>query len=189
MERTSTGCWARRTAARSLRASQNEYGQGSSGRLHRRPVLESFLSDLVSYELQTYSAGVWKIDSIYDDREIAVYEAQRLHATHRFSAVRVVEEKFDSAAGKSVTKTVFRAAKTEAENVQAIERQKTAREEVQTARKSAGVGELNPNAPPAQAQPKNAGLGAVPLILILAGIILAGIGILIGVQILFGVRL
>ncbi len=145
------------------------------------------MSDLVSYELQTYSGGVWKIDSLYNDREIAVYEAQRLQATGRFSAIRVVEEKFDSAAGKTVTRTVFRASKTEAENARAMEQQKTARKEVQAARKAAGVGEFKKV--PAAKETKKSGSGPVLLILALGGIILATIGILIGLQVLIGVRL
>ena len=147
------------------------------------------MSNLVSYELQTFLGGAWKIDSIYDDREIAVYEAQRLQATGRFSAIRVVEEKFDSRAGKSVIKTVFRFSKTEAENARAMEQQKTTRQEVQAMRKAPGDGEFNSFGQRPEESPKQSGLGVVPLILILGAVILGGIFLLVAMQSMLGVRL
>ena len=147
------------------------------------------MSGLVSYELQTYSRGVWKIDSIYDDREIAIFEAQRLHASNRFAGIRVVEEKFDSGAGKSVIKTVFRFSKTEAENARAMEQQKTTRQEVQTMRKAPGDGEFNSFGQRPEESPKQSGLGVVPLILILGAVILGGIFLLVAMQSMLGVRL
>ncbi|MFZ0694274.1 MAG: hypothetical protein WAN51_09015 [Alphaproteobacteria bacterium] len=154
-----------------------------------RSFAENVLSDLVSYELQTFLGGAWKIDSIYDDREIAVYEAQRLQATGRFSAIRVVEEKFDSGAGKSVVKTVFRFSKTEAENARAMEQQKTARQEVQTMRNAAGADEFEPSGQRPMESPKQSGLGVVPLILILGAVILGGLFLLVAMQSMLGVRL
>jgi hypothetical protein len=147
------------------------------------------LSDLVSYELQTFLNGVWKIDSIYDDREIAIFEAQRLQASNRYSGIRVVEEKFDSGAGKSVIKTVFRASKTEAENARAMEQQKTTRQEVRAANKAAGVGEFKSSSQRPKESAKKSGLGVVPLILILGAVILGGIFLLVTMQSMLGVRL
>lgn len=147
------------------------------------------MSGLVSYELQTYLGGVWKIDSIYDDREIALFEAKRLQASNRFSAIRVVEEKFDSNAGKSVTRTVFRASKTEAENNQAMEQQKTTRQEVTAMRKATGGGEFKAQGPRSNQPAKKSGLGVVPLIIILGVVILGGIFLLVAMQSMLGVRL
>ncbi len=141
-------------------------------------------SGSISYEIQTFLGGAWKIDSVYDDRSIAVYEAQRVHAGGRYSAVRVVEERFDAASGKIVSKTVFRAAKADAENAEAIERQKTVRHEVEAARKATGAGEFNKG--PGQRPAKKSGPGAVTLTLILGAIALAGIGLMVGLQYLFG---
>ena len=147
------------------------------------------MRDLVSYELQTFLRGAWKIDSIYDDREIAIFEAQRLQATGRFAGIRVVEEKFDSEAGKSVIRTVFRASKTEAENARAMEQQKTARQEVQAMNKAAGVGEFKSSGRRPKESPEKSGLGVVPLILILGAVILGGIFLLVAMQSMLGVRL
>ena len=144
------------------------------------------MANLVGYELHTYRGGVWKIDSIYDDREIAVFEAQRVIGSGRFSAVRVVEERFDDASGKSTTKTVFRSAKADEDNAEAAERQKTVRREVQEARKAASVGDFKRSANRHAQQAASSGPGAVTLILILGGLVLAGIGAIIGVRYLFG---
>lgn len=52
------------------------------------PVLKVF-------ELHTYRNGSWKIDSVFDDRDLALMEADRVDRSNRYSAVRVVEETFD----------------------------------------------------------------------------------------------
>lgn len=143
------------------------------------------MANLVGYELHTYRGGTWKIDSIYDDREIAIFEAQRVFASGRFTAIRVVEERFDQASGKASTKTVFRSAKSDDENTEAVERQKAARREAQEARKAAGAGDFEPGAGrPAAAD--SSGPGAVTLVLILGGLVLAGIGAIVGVRYIFG---
>lgn len=142
------------------------------------------MSDNVSYELQTYLGGAWKIDSIYDDRQIAIYEAQRLHAGGRFSAVRVIEERFDENHGRITSKTVFRAAKADKSNVDAMERQKTVRREVQQARKAAGVGEYKKRGGTGAAE--RSGPGPVALTLILGGLILAGIGVILALRYMSG---
>ena len=147
------------------------------------------MSDLTSYELQTYLGGVWKIDSIYDDREIALFEAQRLQESNRFSAIRVIEERFDRTASKPVTRTIFRASKTEAENTRTLEQQKTVRKEVQAARKASGVGEFRSPAQRSTVPPKKPGLGVVPLIIILGFAILGGLFLLVAMQSMLGVRL
>ncbi len=143
------------------------------------------MTQLVGYELHTYLGGAWKIDSVFDDREIAIFEAQRVHDSGRFSAVRVVEERFDPATDKTRTKTVFRAAKADDQNAESLERQKAARREVQQARRSGAAAGFKPGSR-APAQAVSEGPGAVALVLILGGIVLAGIGVIVGLNYLFG---
>ncbi len=61
-----------------------------------------------SFELHTYKDGQWKIDSIFDDRELAIFEARRVEASNRYSGVRVIEEIFDEASDSITTRTLFR---------------------------------------------------------------------------------
>ncbi|HYM30324.1 MAG TPA: hypothetical protein VEU47_03430, partial [Candidatus Cybelea sp.] len=85
---------------------------------------------MVAFELQTYQGGVWKIDSMFDDRDLAMMEAQRLGKSDRFAAVRLVEEVYNTETQNTTSRIIFRASRTQQENVQAIERKKTAAAEV-----------------------------------------------------------
>lgn len=71
---------------------------------------------MVVYEIHTYRDGAWKIDSIFDDRDLAVLEAHRMERTLRYSGVRVVEETYDEATDKTVTRTIYRSSKAEKSN-------------------------------------------------------------------------
>ncbi len=63
---------------------------------------------LVIYEIHTLRGGEWKIDSIFDDRDLALQEGHRIEHSNRFSAVRVVEETLDEATEKGSTRTIYR---------------------------------------------------------------------------------
>lgn len=79
------------------------------------------------YELQTYRDGAWKIDSVYDDRDLAMMEADRVNRANRFSAVRLVEETFDENTERGASRTIFRASRAERANTEA-DIQKSVRE-------------------------------------------------------------
>jgi ferric-dicitrate binding protein FerR (iron transport regulator) len=141
------------------------------------------VADFVSYEIHTYRNGQWKIDSVYDDREIALYEAQRLQGLGRAAGIRVVEERFNSDSGKINNRTIFRAAKADEANNEALERQKAARNEVQAKQASkAARGELKPSEPPAE-RPRPS---PIALTLTLGAIVLAGIGVIVALRYLAG---
>ena len=36
------------------------------------------MSDMKAFEIHTYQSGKWKIDSVFDDRDLAMFEAQRI---------------------------------------------------------------------------------------------------------------
>ncbi len=63
---------------------------------------------LVIFEIHTLRDGEWKIDSIFDDRDLALQEGQRIQDSNRFTGIRVVEETFDEATEKGSTRTIFR---------------------------------------------------------------------------------
>jgi hypothetical protein len=68
---------------------------------------------MVVYEIHTHRDGTWKIDSVFDDKDLAVLEATRLERSNRHPAVRVVEETVDQATDHKVTRTIYRTAKSE----------------------------------------------------------------------------
>jgi hypothetical protein len=79
---------------------------------------------MVVFEIHTFREGVWKIDSVFDDKELAVVEAQRMERAGRYSAIRVVEETFDEATEKGNTRTVYRSTKVDRVNTESAERRK-----------------------------------------------------------------
>ncbi len=81
------------------------------------------MSVLKVFEIHTYRNGAWKIDSVFDDRDLALIEAERIERGNRYSAVRVVEETFDDATERGGTRTIFRSSKAERINVASQARQ------------------------------------------------------------------
>jgi hypothetical protein len=88
------------------------------------------MSQIVAYEIQTFSDGKWKIDAIFDDQELAVLQAKHLIAANRFPAVRVVQEAFDEAEQKTKSRVVFRGSTVQQHNTDANQRQVEVRREV-----------------------------------------------------------
>ncbi len=68
---------------------------------------------MVVYEIHTFRDAAWKIDSVFDDRDLAVLEALRVERANRHAAVRVVEESIDDATDRTVTRTIYRTSKVE----------------------------------------------------------------------------
>lgn len=60
-----------------------------------------------AFEIHTFQNGKWKIDSVFDDRELAMFEAQRMESGRRYSGIRVVEEVFDESSQQSTSRTIF----------------------------------------------------------------------------------
>ena len=61
-----------------------------------------------AFEIHTFRGGKWKIDSVFDDRDLAMFEAKRMDSSNRFPGVRVVEEIFDESQSTTTTRTIFR---------------------------------------------------------------------------------
>jgi hypothetical protein len=60
-----------------------------------------------AFEIHTFHNGRWKVDSIFDDRELALFEAKRITSGGRHLGVRVVEEDFTGRSKRSVVRTIF----------------------------------------------------------------------------------
>jgi len=69
------------------------------------------MASSTSYEVYAFKAGNWNIDSVYDDKEMALYEARVLLDSRHLSAVQVIEEKFDADTGETLSKIIYRARK------------------------------------------------------------------------------
>jgi hypothetical protein len=61
-----------------------------------------------TFEIQTFKDGKWKLDSVFDDRELALFEAKRVNEGTRHSGVKVVEEIWDEVTNETTIRTLFR---------------------------------------------------------------------------------
>ncbi len=86
---------------------------------------------MVAFELQTYQGGAWRIDSLFNDRKLAVMEAERLSKGDRYSAVRLVEENYDPRTQSSTSKVIFRVSRLQDQREAAFERQRQVQVEVE----------------------------------------------------------
>jgi len=83
-----------------------------------------------AFEIHTFQGGKWKIDSIFDDRDLALFEAQRMDGSGRHAGIRVIEEEFDELTQKTKIRTIYRGTKVEQSNAQALEKSREVREQV-----------------------------------------------------------
>ncbi len=89
------------------------------------------MSDMKAFEIHTYQSGKWKIDSVFDDRDLAMFEARRMDDSGRYSGVRVIEEIFIEQTQQTRTRTIFRGSKVEAENAAELRKSKQVRQQAQ----------------------------------------------------------
>jgi hypothetical protein len=89
------------------------------------------MSDMKAFEIHTYQSGKWKIDSVFDDRDLAMFEASRMDESGRYSGVRVIEEIFVEQTQQTRTRTIFRGSKVEANNAAELRKSKQARQQAQ----------------------------------------------------------
>ena len=66
------------------------------------------MSETVSFEVQSYVGGTWKIQVFFNDRELAIAEADRMEASKRHGQLRVVEERYDEARDEYLMKVIHR---------------------------------------------------------------------------------
>jgi pyruvate/2-oxoglutarate dehydrogenase complex dihydrolipoamide acyltransferase (E2) component len=59
------------------------------------------------FELHALRAGKWKIDSVMDDKELAVEAARALARRNGVEAVRVVREMYNDKKGEFARRTIF----------------------------------------------------------------------------------
>ncbi len=62
----------------------------------------------VSFEVYSLREGHWNLDSVYDDRGLALHEARHLFKRRREKGVKVVKENYDDETNKSIPTTIYR---------------------------------------------------------------------------------
>ena len=65
------------------------------------------MATTVSFEVYSLRGGHWNLDSVYDDRALALNEARHLFRRRREKGVKVVKENYDDETNKSIPTTIF----------------------------------------------------------------------------------
>lgn len=90
------------------------------------------------FEIHARRNGKWKIDSVMDDRELAIAEAQQLAQRTGVEAVRVVRDAYNEHRGEFTKRTVFHASRQQEAIARDLQRRKQAEEEARHDRIAAG---------------------------------------------------
>lgn len=139
------------------------------------------MSDIKAFEIHTYQGGKWKIDSVFDDRDLAMFEAQRMDGSGRFSAVRVVEEVFSEKTQETKTRTIFRGSKVDGANNAELEKSRNARQNPPQPRAKRPAEAGQRKRPPPRRAPKRKS-SAMRLIAITLMIVIVAGAALVGLQ-------
>lgn len=107
-----------------------------------------------AFEIHIYQGGRWNIDSIFDDRSLAMHEAQRMDQSGRYLGVRVVEEVFNEDTEESSSRTIYRGSRIDQANTEVLERSKETRHEVMANRRRRNVEKTTRRRKKAQAERK-----------------------------------
>lgn len=65
----------------------------------------------VSYEVLATRGDSWTIKSVYDDRDVALYEARVLLKNRHLKAVKVIQETYDDKSDRTISRTIFNEAR------------------------------------------------------------------------------
>ncbi len=65
------------------------------------------MATTVSFELYSLREGHWSLDSVYDDRGLALNEARHLLKRRYEKSVKVVKEDYDDETNKAIATTIF----------------------------------------------------------------------------------
>lgn len=142
------------------------------------------MSSDATYELSVFYNGRWKVDSLYDDREIALYEAQRVLARSHCTGVRVAEERFRESTATYETRTIFRKTRVDGSNEEGLERQRKSRRDTEARTNAAELQNAYTADETADAVAGEAVVdyGLIFRVLLGAVIILAGIGAILALR-------
>ncbi len=138
---------------------------------------------IVSFEIHTFVNGEWKIDSIFDSRDLALSEARRVDEGRRYSGVRVIEEIFDEGTQNVTSRTIYRGSKVDEENAAALEQKKRVRAEVQAKAAKRKVAKSQATRKEAVKKKQHSFNMAMTLIFFkVAGIVVFGVGLILGIR-------
>jgi hypothetical protein len=132
-----------------------------------------------TFEIHVYKSGNWNVDSYFDDRDLAMSEAERLEGSGRYAGVRILQEDYDATSNKSNCRVVFSKIRQSGENQKWREQAKRDSTVRTDARKSD-----NARPGPSRKQPESKGSTTSLYIGIIVALVvlIAGAAAMIGLQ-------
>ncbi len=65
----------------------------------------------VSYEILAKRGDNWTLESVYGDRDVALYEARSLLKNRHLKVVKVIQETYDDETDRTISRTIFNEAR------------------------------------------------------------------------------
>ena len=65
------------------------------------------MSLAVSYEIYSYKKGGWMLDSVHEDKQLSIHQANLLFDSFHHTDIKVIEERYDEATNYATSKEVF----------------------------------------------------------------------------------
>ena len=62
----------------------------------------------ISFEIYSFKNGNWMLDSVHDDKNMAIHQGRMLIASPHHMAIRVVQETYDEATDNTTSKIVYK---------------------------------------------------------------------------------
>jgi hypothetical protein len=62
----------------------------------------------ISYEIYSFKNGNWMLDSVHDDKNMAVHQGRMLIASPHHMAIRVIEESYDDETDNTMSKIIYK---------------------------------------------------------------------------------
>lgn len=66
------------------------------------------MAKITSYEIYSFKNGNWMLDSVHDDKNMAIHQGRMLITSPHHMAIRVIEEKFDDVTDNTTSKIVYK---------------------------------------------------------------------------------
>ena len=91
------------------------------------------MATTVSFEVYSMREGHWNLDSVYDDRVLALNEARHLFKRRHEKGVKVVKENYDDETNKSIPTTIFHEGEGVKKHRPKVREKRTQRQRIETA--------------------------------------------------------
>ncbi len=92
------------------------------------------MATTVSYEVYSLRKGHWNLDSVYDDRSLALDEARHLLNRRYEKGVKVVKENYDDETNTSIPTTIFHEGEGVKKHLQKVREKRQQRRRIEPSR-------------------------------------------------------